>query len=403
MCKLNQGFRNNKRSQFRIETTFVYGKCKSMLWKTHLRISFEVLRRLDISLTPQVSQSFEDGIVAPDKWKDFPHHHGKMEKIKQYLMKSRGYFLQDDFPNTFFHLGVALHYIQDSHTSFASFYPKHQSWEESIEYARFVSDLKKTINYSLRDKGWERERCLRLAETLSNNAQGRDNTLYLATLSGHEASKSFAKPIVDLNLALRASYAVIKSVLSSKNCPALENILRDELSNYKELMRTAEAELTNKIIRLVTEREELEKSKVPSSGLVSKIKNWILGIRIKLKDLAVNSNYKSYTQEKHLEKVIREYLKETNRAIVPYRGWYNFHIPKLNPNVVNKELMTIQEVAIALSENESTLKESLAKVNLTSYRVRNIELIRRAELDGFLRNSPLNGFTKIPYEPIKCV
>jgi len=197
-----------------------------MLWKTHLRISFEVLRRLEISLSPEVSQRFKDGIIAPDKWKDFPHHHGKSEQIKRYLIKSRGYFLQNDFPNAFFNLGVALHYIQDSHTSFASFYPKHQSWEESIEYAHFTHDLKKTINYSLRDKSWERERCLKLADSLSKDAQGRDNTLYLATLSGHEASKSFAKPIVDLNLALRASYIVTESVLSSKNCPALENKLR---------------------------------------------------------------------------------------------------------------------------------------------------------------------------------
>jgi len=371
-----------------------------MLWKTHLRISFEVLRRLETSLTPEVSQRFKDGIIAPGKWKDFPHHHGKSEQIKQYLMKSRGYFLQDDFPNAFFNLGVALHYIQDSHTSFASFYPKHQSWEESIEYAHFTSDIKKTINYSLRDKGRERERCLRLAEALSKNAQGRDNTVYLATLSGHEASKSFAKPIVDLNLALRASYIVTESVLSSKNCPALENKLRAERSNHEVLMRTAEVELTNKIIRLVDEREDSEKRKVSPSGLASKIRNWILGIRIKLKDLAANSNYKSYAQQKHSEKVIREYLKEANRTVAAYKGWYNFQIPKLNPSAVNKELLTIQDVAMALGENESNLKELLAKANLSSYYVGNMELIGRAELDIILSHFPVKEFTKCPHDPL---
>ena len=392
---MNCDFRNNKRSQSRIESTFVCGMCRPMLWKTHLRISYEVLRKLDIFLTPQVSQGFKDGIVAPDKWKDFPHHYGKTEQIKHHLMKSRGYFLHDDFLNAFFHLGVALHYIQDSHTSFASFYPKHQSWEESIEYARFVSDLNNTIRYSLRDKGWERERCLRLAEALSKNSNGSDNTLYLATLSGHEASKSFAKPIVDLNLALRASYVVSKSVLSSKNSPTLENKLGTELSKHIELMKTAEIELTNKIIRLVNEREELEKRKVPSSGLVSKIKNWIFGIRIKLKDLSVNSGYKSYIQEKHLEKVIREYLKEINIAVSPYRGWNNYQIPKLNPNVVNKELLKIQDAAKALGEDKSILKESLANAKLTSYRVGTIELIRRVELDRLCAHSDLKFLTSL--------
>lgn len=378
------------------------GMCILMLWKTHLRISFEVLRRLGTSLTPEVSQKFRDGIVAPDKWKDYPHHHGKSEQIKQRLMKSRGYFLQEDFQRAFFNLGVALHYIQDSHTSFASFYPKHHSWEESIEYARFTSNLQKTINYSLRDKGLERERCLRLDEALSKKSQGRDNTLYLATLSGHEASKSFAKPIIDLNLALRASYVVTESVLSPRNSSTLENKLRFELSKHEELMRTAEIELTNEIIRLVNEREELEKRKVTSSGLVSKIKNWILGIRIKLKDLSVNSNYKNYTQEKHLEKVIKEYLTETNRTVASYRGWNNYKIPTLNPNIVTKELLAIQDVAKALGENKSSLKESMVNLKLVSYRVRNIELSRKVELDGFLRNSPINGFTKCPSELIKC-
>ena len=156
--------------------------CKHMLWKTHIRISFEVLNRLGISLSPEETENFKKGIIAPDKWKDYPHHHGKSENIKQHLMKSRGFFLKDDLPFAFFHLGVALHYIQDSYTSFASFYPKHQSWEESIECANFTYDLIKTINYSLRDKEWERKRCLGLAVALSKKAQGRDNTLYLATL-----------------------------------------------------------------------------------------------------------------------------------------------------------------------------------------------------------------------------
>lgn len=331
-----------------MEYALSYGVCKPMQWNTHRRISFEVLRRLEISLAPEVSQRFQDGIVAPDQWKDYPHHYGKSEKIRQCLMNSREYFLQGDFLNAFYNLGVSLHYIQDSHTSFASFYRKHQSWEESIEHAYFTSDLQKTINNSLRDKSWERERCLRLAEALSTSPQGKENTLYLATLSGHRVPKSFAKPIVDLNLALTASYVVTKSVLSSKNSPALENKLRVALSNYEELMKAAEIELTNKIIRLVNEKEELEKRKQLPSGLVSKIENWILGIRVKLKDFAVNSNYKSYTQRKHLKKVVKKYLKETNRTIAPYRGWYNFQIPELDPSNVSRELLIHQDVVIRI-------------------------------------------------------
>ena len=65
-----------------MEYALSYGVCKPMQWNTHRRISFEVLRRLEVSLTPEVSQRFQDGIVAPDQWKDYPHHYGKSEKIR---------------------------------------------------------------------------------------------------------------------------------------------------------------------------------------------------------------------------------------------------------------------------------------------------------------------------------
>ena len=362
-----------------------------MLWKTHLRISFEVLGRLGISLSNEVAQSFKNGILAPDQWKDYPHHYGKSENIKELLMKSRGCFLQDDFPNAFFHLGVALHHIQDSYTSMASFYPKHHSWEEDIEYANFTYDLEKTITDSLSNKWYERDRCLQLANILSKKAQGRDDTLYKATLSGYASSKSFAKPIVDLNLGLRASYVVTESVLGSKNCPALENKLRDVLSNYEVLMRTAEVELSNRIIRLANERDDLKKRKVPQSGIVSKIKNWILGIRIKLKDSAVNSNSNYHTQQKHLKKVIREYIRTANITVTPYSGWYNFQIPKISPNVVNRELLSVQEIAEVSGENEHVLRESLNRVNVSTCHVGNRELVRRAELNRFPSQFPVKG------------
>jgi hypothetical protein len=367
-----------------------------MLWKTHIRISFEVLRKLGISLSNEVFQSFKNGILAPDQWKDYPHHYGKSVTIRQHLMKSRRCFLQDDLPNAFFHLGVALHYIQDSYTSMASFYSKHHSWEEDIESASFNYDLENTITYSLSNKPYERDRCLKLANALSKKAQGRDDTLYLATLSGHAASRSFAKPIVDLNLGLRASLVVTESVLSSKNCLALENKLRDVLSNYEVLMRTAEVELSSKIIRLANERDDLRRRKVPQSGIISKINNWILEIRIRLKNSAVNSNNDYYIQRKHLEKMVRKYMKAGNMTVTPYSGWYNFQIPKISPNVVSRELLSVQEIAEASGEDENVLKGSLSRLNVSTFHVGNRELVRREELDRFLSQFPVKGFTRPP-------
>ncbi len=355
-----------------------------MLWRTHLRISFEVLERLEIDLSPQVKQKFRDGIIAPDQWKDYPHHYGKSDKIRQYIMKARKCFLQDHCPDAFFNLGVALHYIQDSHTSFASFYPKHHSWEESIDNSYFASDLIRTINICLKDKAGEKKRCLRLAQELSKNTLGRDNTLYLATLSGHEQSKSFAKPAVDLNLALRASYVVSKAVLSPKKCVILENRLSKKFSNYQVMMQAAEEKVVDKITILVEDKENLQTQKVLISGFVSKIKNGILSIRIKLKEWSVNSKYKDYRKKKHLKKVINDYYNSARNIVNPHQRWNLFQIPELNSNMVKKELLTAKEVTETFAVNKSNLTELLD--NVPSYVVGNMPLVKRAEIINFRGN-----------------
>lgn len=365
-------------------------------------MSFNTLKKLDISLNPQTEKKFKDGVIAPDQWKDYPHHHGKTQKIKQYLVASRRCFLEDDYPTSFFNLGVALHYIQDSHTSFASFYPKHHSWEQSIDKSPYVSNLNKTINYYLKDKKAEKKRCLWLYEALSKDAHGKDETLYLATLSGHEQSKSFAKPIIDYNLAIRASFVVTKSILGSKKSPDLIKKLNDELLIYQEFLKTAEVNLSKKIIELVTEREKLQKAKTPSSGLISKIGNWVLSIRIKIKDMSAKSNYNNYQKKKHLDKIIRTYLNGTEKIVKRYKGWYSYNIPPLKKKIVLPELLTLKDVSQRLNKDESELKESLFRCGFMVYTIGKCTFVRRIDLDEFLNSSPMNGFTKYPLQTIEC-
>ena len=98
---------------------------------------------------------------------------------------------------------------------------------DGLSESREVDDgeLEKTINYSLIDNNFQRDRCVRIADYLSREVEGRDNTFWAATLSGQYKSTRSAKPVVDYNLGRRASYVVAKSVLSSKNSPVLENKL----------------------------------------------------------------------------------------------------------------------------------------------------------------------------------
>lgn len=347
-------------------------------------------------MPPELFMCLKNGVIAPDKWEDFPHHYGKSEKIKENLLKSRVYFLRDDKSNAYFYLGVALHYIQDSYTSMASFYPNHHRWEESIEYCNFTDDLEQTINYSLRNNPWERSRCLGIACALSQKAQGKDSTLYMATLTGHEKSASFAEPNVDLNLALRASFVVVESVLSSKNSPELENKLRRLLLDYELLLQKIEDEFSEIIVKLVNELTGLEKRKLPSAGFMPKIKNLLLEIRISLKKSAVNSSYNRYLEQRHLTRFVKEYHEAVVRTVYPYSGWYNFLIPPLNLDVVRRELLPINRVAEVLGINEEVINESLDRFKVSSYQIENTKLVTRTDLDRFLTYSNVNGFLKYP-------
>jgi hypothetical protein len=82
-----------------------------MLWETHIRIANEVLQRLKLSISSVEAQQLRKGIIIPDRWGDYPHHFGKSNTIKKYLLEARGLFLLGDLPNAYFFLGVALHYI----------------------------------------------------------------------------------------------------------------------------------------------------------------------------------------------------------------------------------------------------------------------------------------------------
>jgi hypothetical protein len=376
---------------------------EDMLWKTHIRICYEALRRLGITLSDEVDESFREGIVQPDKDRGpyDKHHHGKSAEIEDNLMKARGYFLQDDLPYAFFHLGVALHYIQDSYTSVITYNsPKNQMWhqnyEQNIEDAPFVMDVEKTIQYCFHDDSSQLRKYFELAKHFSAKVEGKEATLRAATLVEEYPSNQTGKPKIDLNMALKASFVVTESVLSFKTCPTLEAQIKDVLAQHETFLRNAEIESSDKIINLIEEREQLVNKRVPPTGIVSKIKNWIIGVRIALKDNAAISKYKSYVSRKHLENVASFYRNATNRIVSPYVGWYNFQVPEINIGIVKRDLLSIQEIAGYFGVTEYSVKELLKKDNAPSFHIGNRELTRRPQLDRILSQFPLNGLREYP-------
>jgi hypothetical protein len=367
-----------------------------MLWKTHARITFEVIKRLGIPLSDFEASRLKEGVLAPDTWKDYPHHYKKEREIQKNLLLSRKYFIVDNFPNAYYYLGVALHYIQDSYTSLASFYPGHHSWEESIENCNYVSNLDEAINYWLKGNSFERSRCLGLSNALSCEVQGKDSTLNLATLSGHEALQTFAKPIIDFNLGFKASYLVIKSVLSPRSNSHLDLALKQSLVSHETLLHQAELDVSKQIIEVAKQIENLETKRIIRSGIVPKLKNWLLSLRVEIKNLHLNSKYNKYLQKKHLIKISNKYKQATDSLISPHVGWYNFSISELNFNIVKKQLSPLQEVTKYFMVNEQTIKESLKKNNASSHVIGDKVLVERKEVNKIIPLSMKND-REYPY------
>ncbi len=355
-----------------------------MLWKTHIRITFDVFKKLEISLSNLEATRLREGVIAPDTWGDYPHHFGKSYVIEQNLLTSRDYFLREDFLNAYFYLGVSLHYIQDSYTSMASFYPTHHSWEESIENCSLIPNLEETIQHQLRNKTFERNRCLGLANALTKEVQGKDGTLYIATLAGVKQERTFAKPIIDFNLGYRASYLVAKSVLSPRNDSQLDLALKQSLENHKTFLQNAELAISSQIIEMAEQVENLENRRINKSGIISKMKNLLFGLRVEIKSLQLNSKCDKYFQKRHFIEVSNDYKKAVDKIVCPYVGWNNYSIPGLNLNFVKSELIPIQEENGSFGVPAETIEQLVKERKLSFYPIGNHNLVSRRELDQII-------------------
>jgi hypothetical protein len=352
-----------------------------MLWKTHIAISNEVLRRLGITLPNDIYSSFKEGVIAPDKNRRSyeSHHHGKSDAIARNLMYARQFYLQDNQQNAFYYLGVALHYIQDSYTSVISYDSPnnqmwHQNYEQSIEDSRFVYDVGKTIQYYFRNDYSQLNKYSAVARSLSGKVEGKNATLEAATLVGQYPSNQTGKPIVDLNLALRASLIVTESVLSSRNNAQLDSALKQSLAYHETLLHNAELSTSKEIVVMADQIENLKSKRVTKSGIIPKLKNGLLGLRVKVKELQLNSKYNGYVEKKHLLEVSSKYKEATDRIINPQLGWYIFSRPELNLNIVKSELIPVQE----------SFRNLVLNGIISCYNIGNQEIVVRRELNQIL-------------------
>ena len=360
-----------------------------MLWKTHIRISNEVLRRLNVNLPSDVYSKFKEGLLAPDQWRDSPHHHGKSGAIQTNLQYARQYFLQSKQQEAFYYLGVAMHYIQDAYTSIISYdSPHNQEWhhnyEQGIENSDFVYNIDNTLQYFFQNDNYQFKRFSSIASQLSKKVEGKYETLRIATLVGDTPSKQTGKPKVDLNLALKACIVVTESVISPKNYSQLDLAIKSSLGHHQHLLFKVEADNSSQIIDSANQLSDLKSKKMIKPGFVARVKNGILTIRVKVKGLQLNRQYNRYVQKKHLHKVNSMYENHISAIVSPYVGWYNYFVPKLDFEIVKKEIVPLQQVSETFGIEEEAVAELVNCGKIKICTIGNNEVVFRKELNQIL-------------------
>ena len=294
-------------------------------------------------------------------------------------MNSRRFYLKNNLSKAYFDLGVALHYIQDGFTTLTSRSKHHSKWEQQIEQSTFNDNLQYIVDKAFQHESKMKQEYYRYIRQLSTDLKGRKDTLQIASMQGpglsHWQTRIYSKPHVDLNFALRASYIIAKSVLSSKHNPELQKKLDENEKDYQTKLRKTETQTAKEMIELINKYNKIKSQKNDEffKSLMNKISTWTTKIK-------TNHNLNRYEQKKHLKKVNNEYRKVVNRIILAHSGWYNYFVPKLDINSVQKELLTKQEVIEELGIKEASLYEILGVRNLSSYTVENKEFFRRSDL-----------------------
>ena len=182
---------------------------------THIRLANQIASKTGISIYSEEAKYLRGGSIAPDDWKNYPHHYGKNGSIQRLITESRKCWLRGQKTKCCFWLGVAFHYLADKWTLLRGNDKEHASWERSIDNSVFVDNTNWVVQRSgLSDL--EQQQYYSLLEKLEAKPVGKDETLQIACFN---RPSNWSNPSIDLNITYRLCLRIAQSVFSSTTPP----------------------------------------------------------------------------------------------------------------------------------------------------------------------------------------
>jgi hypothetical protein len=297
--------------------------------RTHKRIAERLAAELN--LDPRKASCLVNGLLAPDRWRDFPHHNGKQQQIRRRILEARRLYLEGNEAGALFNLGVALHYVQDAWVSLPGSHPMHRRYEEEVADAPFLplEEVASACWEVVAETRWRRLADVAVnLELLKAKYDGLTarQVLEVATTMGSGSGS----PLHDLNFAFHVSLIVALSVCGPRVSRPLQKRLSRLRDKYAVKMWEAERSLAERVRLLRAELKELDGEK----GLVNSAVRFIRRISLWL-------NERRYRRRSHLQKVQKEYYRKADAVIQNYRDWFLVEVPELNVNEVQASSLII--------------------------------------------------------------
>ncbi|MHC1680192.1 MAG: hypothetical protein AB9860_02950 [Methanomassiliicoccales archaeon] len=322
-----------------------------MLRSTHMKITNEVLEELNVDLPSEIRSELLRGVVFPDDEKKRngtreSHHFGRSREIGDHLVRARCCFVNGDLANSFFLLGVALHYIQDSYVTCRS-----TNGERHFEYERKMDDyypnpdIEGSIRTYLSNQQYLMNGCLRMAQALKNDdIKGAKQTLSIARLNARDRPHDHeANGVIDYTLSYLATLTLVRAViLDPIKHPQLDYDLNKLHQDSEKGLNDIEIQLSNSLINKIGERNRLASSKNQSEGIVARIKNWMLKRKMSRLDQEIRSMNDHYFNRRHLQPLIWDYLMRAERIANLYDGWYAYKIKEIDISGIPQMIDRVQ-------------------------------------------------------------
>lgn len=304
-----------------------------MKWEAHTRTAQKILADFDAYHFKKYEKDLINGIIYPDSNDPKPHN-GRTETIRENITRSRERRLEYNPTDSFFYLGIAFHYIQDSWVGMDPDHEDYAKYEKLIDKSTILDIGEDLFRYYPVTRNRVLQQFKDLETRLSTPLNTTDEMFDLVSSNTPFESTAF----LDLNLSYRVCHRVAEMVLK----PMLKASIDDNLLRIHKVY-------TEKLVECErNEREKLYKLEkyagMESQGLFSNFENW-------KKKNALEKRLVSYGKELHLKKIYKSYAVETRELANPYVDWFNVTVPelvlpKLDSLLIGDTINKIDEVEI---------------------------------------------------------